>query len=112
MIGGHFIAAGWSITATGARKADSTGRRNTFDHIRFEQAVESFCRCSPVEGFAWPRVQRVGNGVQFFCAVLAEVSALGKVLAQQTIGVLVAAALPRALRVTEVNVEVLISTQK
>ncbi len=24
--------------------ADSTGRRNTFDHIRFKQAVERFCR--------------------------------------------------------------------
>jgi hypothetical protein len=39
--------------------AVSTGRRNTFDHIRFDQVVECFCWCLPAECLAWAGVQRV-----------------------------------------------------
>jgi hypothetical protein len=35
-----------------AAKADSTGRRNTFDYIHFWQLVESFGRCLPTKGLA------------------------------------------------------------
>lgn len=75
--------------------ADSTDRRNIFDHILFEQAVESFRRCLPAQRFAWSRVERMGNRVQFVDAVLAEVRPLGEVLVEQAIGVLIAATLPR-----------------
>ncbi len=51
-------------------RADSTGRRNTFDHILFEQLVECFRGRSPSERFAWPRIQGMGNGVQLFIAML------------------------------------------
>ncbi len=54
----------------GAYRADSTGRRNTFDHILFEQLVECFRGRSPSERFAWPRIQGMGNGVQLFIAML------------------------------------------
>ncbi len=37
--------------------ADSTDRRNTFDHILFEQPVESFCRCLPTQCLSRARVQ-------------------------------------------------------
>ncbi len=48
----------------------------------------------------------MGNGAQLVGAVLAEVSPpLGEVLAKQAIGVLVAAALPRALRIAKVDIE-------
>lgn len=47
----------------------------------------------------------MSNRIQFVCAILAEVRPLWKVLAEQTIGVLVAASLPRALRVAEIDVE-------
>ncbi len=53
-----------------ALTADSTGRRNTFDHILFEQLVECFRGRSPSERFAWPRIQGMGNGVQLFIAML------------------------------------------
>ena len=45
-----------SITATGAVKADPTGRRNTFDHILYEQPVESFGWCLPSQCFPGARV--------------------------------------------------------
>lgn len=92
-----------SITATAGRKADSTGRCNTFHHILFEQPVESFCQCLPAQCFSGARVQSVSNGAQFFRAMFAEIRALGEVLAEQTVGILVAATLPRALRIAEVN---------
>jgi hypothetical protein len=85
--------------------ADSTGRRNTFVYILFEQPVECLCRRLPVERFAWPCVQGVGDSAQLFSAMTAEISALGKVLAKQTVGIFIAAALPRALRVAEVDFE-------
>src|SRR6056297_3037900 len=47
----------------------------------------------------------MGNGAQLFDPVLAEIRSLGKVLAEQTVGVLVAAALPRTLRVAEVDLK-------
>jgi len=43
--------------------------------------------------------------------MLAEVRALGKVLAEQTVGVLIAATLPGALRVAEVDLETGIDPQ-
>ncbi len=58
------------IIVTDALQADSTGRRNTFDHILFEQLVECFRGRSPSERFAWPRIQGMGNGVQLFIAML------------------------------------------
>ena len=39
------------ITPTVGGKGDSTGRRNTFVYILFEQLVESFGGSSPAEGF-------------------------------------------------------------
>ncbi len=45
----------------------------------------------------------MGDSVQCFGPVLAEVSSLGKVLPQQSVGIFIAASLPRALGVTEVN---------
>lgn len=31
--------------------ADSTGRRNTVDHVLFAQQIESLCRCSPAQRY-------------------------------------------------------------
>ncbi len=52
-----------------------------------------------VETFARARVQPMGNGVQLTLGVARQVRALGQVLAQQPIGVLIGAALPRAVRI-------------
>jgi len=47
----------------------------------------------------------MGNGAQLVGVVLAEVSPLREVLAKQAVGVLVAAALLRALRIAKVDIE-------
>jgi hypothetical protein len=50
-------------------------------------------------------IQLGGDGIQGDLVELAEVSALGEVLAQQAVGVLVGAALPGATRVTEIDLD-------
>ncbi|PAV66370.1 hypothetical protein WR25_04289 [Diploscapter pachys] len=72
-------------------------------HCFFHHLGHHFNRTFPVKAFAWPNVQLVGNGIQLFLAVYRQVCALGQVLADQAIDVLVAAALPGAVRVTEVD---------
>ena len=49
--------------------------------------------------FSWARVQPMGDGVQLALGVARQVRALGQVLAQQAIRVLVGAALPGAVRI-------------
>lgn len=44
------------IILIGPYRADSTGRRNTLDHILFEQPVESFGRCLPSQCFPGARI--------------------------------------------------------
>lgn len=48
-------------------------------------------------------IQFVRDGVQLLLTIARQVRAFGQVLADQAIDVLIAAALPRAMRVTEVN---------
>src|SRR3989304_4820680 len=50
---------------------------------------------------AWPGVQFPGNRIQLFLSKATQVAALGQVLPQQAVGVLVDAALPRAVRIGE-----------
>ena len=62
-----------------------------------------------LNGFAPPQshpgapIELIGNGVELFLGKAAQVSALGEVLAQEPIGVLVGASLPGAVGVTEVH---------
>ena len=69
----------------------------------FEQPVECLCRRLPVKRYAWPCLERTGDSAHLFSAMTAEISALWKVLAKQTVGIFIVAALPRALRVSEVD---------
>src|SRR5690242_16617953 len=55
----------------------------------------------PAEGLAWSTVQRCRDGCELLGAVAGEVGASGEILAQQPVGVLVGAALPRAAWITE-----------
>ena len=48
-------------------------------------------------------VQLVGNRIQLLLAAHRQIRALGQVLADQSVDVLIAAALPGAVRVAEVN---------
>ena len=60
-------------------------------------------RAFPIEALARSDVQFVGNGIQLLLAVHRQVRALGRVLADQAVDVLVAAALPGAVWVAEVD---------
>ena len=53
----------------------------------------------PVETFSRSGIEAMGDGVHLALGVARQVGALGQVLAQQPIGVLVGAAVPRAVRI-------------
>src|SRR5665213_146486 len=74
---------------------DSVGRRNT----RFK----TLCGCFEPERLARSPIKLSRDLVQALLRVDTEVGALGEVLAQQPVGVLVGAALPRTLRIAEVD---------
>ena len=59
-----------------------------------------------MQGLAWPFVELAGHFVQMGLRVHRQVGALRKVLPQQAIGIFVRPALPRTLRIAEVNVDV------
>src|SRR4051812_15028914 len=80
----------------------SSGRRNSCVR-RSQQLVKGLGRCSPAQGFAWPAIEGRSYGCKVLGAVRAEVGALWKVLPQQPVGVLVRAALPRAVGIAEVD---------
>ena len=65
--------------------------------------AKSLLGCRPVEGLAGAAVEISGNSVKVITRVSGQVGAFGEVLAKQSIGVLVCAALPRAVRVAEVD---------
>src|SRR6266404_7244685 len=78
--------------------AGSTGRRNT--------SVKSLCRGFKLQGLTWPFVELTRHFVQIGLRVHRQVGALWKVLSQQAVGVLVRPALPRALRIAKIYVDV------
>src|ERR1700674_1872185 len=64
---------------------------------------EGFGGSLPTQGLAWPAIELCGDEVEVVRPMHTEVGALGEVLAEQAVGVLVGASLPRACRVAEVN---------
>src|SRR5580692_819205 len=78
--------------------ASSTGRCNT--------SVKSLSRGLECQSLAWSFIELTCHFVQMSLRVDRQVGPLWEVLPQQTIGVLVGAALPRALRIAEVNVDI------
>ena len=78
--------------------AGSTGRRNT--------GVKSLRGGFKLQGLTWSFVELTSHFVQVGLRVHRQIGALGKVLSQQAIGVLIRAALPRALRIAKIDVDV------
>jgi hypothetical protein len=58
-----------------------------------QEFVEDFGRFLPVECLPWTVVELVGDGVEFSLRVARQVGSFGEVLAQEAVGVLVAAPL-------------------
>jgi hypothetical protein len=76
--------------------AVSTGRCNT--------GLEFTSRSFKAQGFAWALIVAQGDFVQVGLGVAGQGGFPGEVLPQQAVGIFVGAALPRALRITEVDV--------
>ena len=76
----------------------STGQRNGLSK-RISWGPEA-------KGFAWASIEAEGDLIKVILTADGQIRSVGEVLAQQTIRVLVAAALPGALRITEVDSDV------
>jgi hypothetical protein len=59
----------------------------------------------PTEAFSWPAIDLISNGVQVLLAVNGQVRALGQMLANQAVHVLVGASLPWTVGGAEVQRE-------
>ena len=77
----------------GIHPAVSRGRRN--------KAAEHFGWFPPPQRLSRSIIELTGHRIQFGSCVDAEVGVLGEVLAEQPVAVLVAAALPRTVGITE-----------
>ena len=66
---------------------------------------EKLCRAFEAQRPAWSGVQLPGNRVQLLLRILAQIPALGKVLSQQSVRVLVNASLPGAVRIGKVDLD-------
>ena len=65
---------------------------------------EEFGRASEVEALARSCIELPGNGIEFGLSESGKVCALGEILPEQAVGVLVDAALPGAVRIGEVDI--------
>src|SRR5690242_3218378 len=70
-----------------------------------EELGELFGWCHPAEGLSRASVEAVGGGGEVGFGVLGEVGAFREVLTGEAVGVLVAAAHPRAVRITEIDLD-------
>jgi len=75
-----------------------------------QELGELFGGAGEAQAFAGSVVELVGDGVEVGFGDGAEVGALGEVLAQQAVGVLVGAALPGGVRVAEVDLDAGVET--
>jgi hypothetical protein len=66
-------------------------RRNTGLLEQTYMLIEGFSGCLPIKGLAGPAVEHVGNCVDLVSVPAREVSTLGEVLTQESVGVLIAA---------------------
>ena len=67
--------------------------------------VECFSGCAPAECLAGSAVERGSDRFEVLGGVSGEVCSSREILSEKTVGVLVRPSLPRALRVTEINVK-------
>ena len=83
--------------------AVSSDRCESSLYLLTRPSSHGFCWCSVAEAEPRPVVEFCGDVVELIGGPGVEVGSLGEVLAEQTVGVLVAAALPRGLGVAEVD---------
>ena len=74
--------------------------------VSFEAEIvwhEEFGGALPAEAFGRPGVELPSDGIKLSLREAGQVSAFREILAQQAVGVLVDAALPRAVRIGEID---------
>ena len=69
------------------------------------QLCEHLERRGEVEALAWARIQPMRNGVQLALRITRQIRALGQVLAQQAIRVLIGPTLPGAVRISKEHLD-------
>src|SRR6266511_3220121 len=97
---GGYVGRIWSYSSAARPKdrAESSGQCIT---TISQQLFEFLRRRFPSERFPWPPIELIGDLVQVKLIVRGKVGSFRKVLAEQAVGVLVATALPRRVRVAE-----------
>src|SRR5665647_1488215 len=60
-------------------------------------------RCAPVQSFPGSAIHQIGNRIKLLLAVARQIRTLWQELANQSIGVLIGASLPWAVRITEIH---------
>lgn len=73
---------------------------------------KEFGRALLVEALARLGVELPSDGIKFGLGETGEIGALGEVLAEQAVGVLVDAAPPRAVRIGEVDIDAVIAASR
>ena len=81
----------------------STGRRNTTILFHYHELVQRLCGRPPTERLSRSAVQCNCDCFQIFRCMFAQICTFREVLPKKAVGVLVSAALPRAVRVTEID---------
>ena len=64
---------------------------------------KQFSGAAKVEAFSRSGIELPGNGIELGLRESSEIGSLGKILAKQAIGILIDAALPRAVRIGEID---------
>ena len=65
--------------------------------------VKHFKRCFETERFSWPEIQSQHGLLHFFVRDELEIKLLGKILSEQTVGVLIGAAFPGGIGMCEIE---------
>ena len=87
-------------------RAVSRSKCNKLMIMTFETEVvwhEEFGGALPAESFSRPSVELPSDGIELSLREVGQVGAFREILAQQAMGVLVDAALPRAVRIGEID---------
>lgn len=89
----------------------SNGRCNACILRLGQQLVQCFSRPSPSQRLSRSAIERGGDGIELVRPVRCKVRALWDVLPEEPVGVLLRAALPRAVRVSEVDGKIVVDAQ-
>src|SRR5215218_3094248 len=90
---------------------DSNGCRNTYSVALPQPLVKHLCRGSPAQRLSRPCVEGGCHGSDLLGAVHTQIGAFREVLTQQSVGVLVGATLPWAMRIAEVDLDACIDLE-